>query len=106
MNVTCGVNSEAETAARPMFVCHHCGMPVCGQHGWVVTADDAFDDGSSQRSRGTWDTSGPSSRAAMHCPKCADDFHKGLDRHHGWGDPRPQQARTGGQPGVRVAERT
>ena len=53
MSVTCGVNSEAETADHPIFTCHHCGMPVCEQHGWVVTADDAFDDGGGLRSRGT-----------------------------------------------------
>lgn len=96
MSVTCGVNSEDETAGHPMFTCHHCGMPVCEQHGWVVTADDAFDDGSGQRSRDTrdkrsrdtGDTRTAVSRAAMHCPKCVDDFHKGLDRHRQWEDPR------------------
>jgi len=91
MNVSCGVNSEAETAARPMFVCHHCGMPVCEEHGWVVTADDAFDDGSGQRSRGTREISAPVSRAAMHCPRCAEEFHKGADRRHGWAPPWAQQ---------------
>lgn len=88
MSVTCGVNSEGETADHPMFTCHHCGMPVCEQHGWIVTADDAFNDGSGQRSRGTGDIRTAVSRAAMHCPKCADDFHKGMDRHHQWEDPR------------------
>lgn len=92
MSVACGVNSEAEALNHPMFACHHCGMPVCEQHGWVVTADDAFDDGSAQRSGDTGD--GPRvsvPRAAMHCPRCADEFHKGADRHHGWTDPRPQR---------------
>ena len=98
MSVTCGVNSEAETADHEMFACHHCGMPVCEQHGWIVTADDAFDDGVSQRSHGTWDIGTPVSRAAMHCPKCADDFHRGADRHHGWMDSWQQQASYGGQP--------
>lgn len=96
MNVTCGVNSEAETVDRPMFVCHHCGMPVCEEHGWVVTADEAFDDGSSKRSRGTREISAPVSRIAMHCPSCADEFHKGTDRRHSWAPPRLQQT---GSPG-------
>jgi hypothetical protein len=95
MSVTCGVNSEAETLAHPMSACHHCGMPVCEQHGWVVAADDAFDDANSQRSRDANDTSAPVSRAAMHCPKCADEFHKGADRHHYWTDTRLQPARAG-----------
>lgn len=95
MTVTCGVNSEAETGVHPMYVCHHCGMPVCEQHGWVVTVDDAFGDGSSQRSRDATDISTLAPRAAMHCPKCADEFHKGTDRHHGWTDSRPQSARAG-----------
>jgi hypothetical protein len=95
MSVTCGVNSEAETNVHPMFACHHCGMPICEQHGWVVTADDAFDDGSGRRTRdGAY--AGPfMSRAAMHCPKCADDYHKGMDRHHGWTDAHAQPAGAG-----------
>jgi hypothetical protein len=93
MSVTCGVNSEAETTVHPLFACHHCGMPVCEQHGWVVTADEAFDDGSSARAREA-DVARPLvSRAAMHCPKCADDYHKGMDRHHGWTDAWIQPAR-------------
>ncbi len=93
MNVACGVNSETEIPGqRPMFACHHCGMPVCEQHGWVVTADDAFDDGSGRRFRDPDRTSAPLSRAAMHCPRCADEFHKGADRHHNWSETVPLQA--------------
>jgi hypothetical protein len=58
-------------------VCHHCGMPVCEEHGWVLSADDAFDD-----------TNRPVSRAAMHCRDCAEEYHKGVAKHHGWADPR------------------
>jgi hypothetical protein len=116
MSVTCGVNSETETVSHPMFACHHCGMPVCERHGWVVTADDAFDDGSGQRSRDASDKSTrvshmSVSRVAMHCPKCADEFHKGADRHHGWTDTWSQPARAAaGVPGeqarVGASERT
>jgi hypothetical protein len=77
MSVICGVNSEPETNNNPIFVCHHCGMPICQQHGWILTADDAFAGSST-----------PVSRAAIHCQKCADDFHRGAPRHHGWADPK------------------
>lgn len=106
MSVTCGVNSEAETPGHRMYVCHHCGMPVCELHGWIITADDAFNDGSGQRSHRTWDIAASLSRAAMHCPKCADDWHKGADRRHGPVNPRPQQPGPGPQPGGRMAGRT
>ena len=42
MNVSCGVNGEPWTAENPLYLCHHCGMPVCLQHGRVIGADDAF----------------------------------------------------------------
>ena len=81
MSVTCGVNGESETPEHPMFACHHCGMPVCEQHGWVVTADGAFAD------EGDATTKVP--RAAMHCPGCAAEFHHNrAGRHHGWTDTR------------------
>lgn len=41
MNVRCGVNGEALGESQ-LSLCHHCGMPVCEQHGWVVVSDDAF----------------------------------------------------------------
>ena len=44
MKLKCGVHAERESETRPIFVCHHCGMPVCEEHGWVVLADDAFDE--------------------------------------------------------------
>lgn len=77
MNISCGVYGEPESDENPLYVCHHCGMPVCERHGWTVPADDAFhasDD--------------PVSRAAMHCPRCASEYHSGATRYHGWTDPR------------------
>ena len=83
MNVICGVNGEPWDDSNPLYVCHHCGMPVCAQHGWTVAADDAFDD-----------SNAPVSRTAMHCPQCADEYHRGATRYHGWMDPKlPQAAR-------------
>lgn len=93
MSVTCGVNSEAETAEHRMFACHHCGMPVCEQHGWIVSIDEAFDDGSGQQVSDGSDTNALVSRAAMHCPRCADEIHRGADRHNGWTDTRPEAPR-------------
>jgi hypothetical protein len=61
-----------------IYVCHHCGTPVCVEHGWVVPSDDAFDDSAK-----------PISRAAMHCGNCAEDFHKSTFKQHGWTVLRP-----------------
>jgi hypothetical protein len=77
MILKCGVDSVAETPAFPVYVCHHCGMPICEQHGWVLPADDGFDESST-----------PVSRAAMHCPDCAAEKHKNAAKRHGWADPR------------------
>lgn len=76
MNVICGVNGETWQQVQ-LFLCHHCGMPVCAEHGVTIGADDAFD--ASQE---------PVSRAAMHCPACAEAYHRGAGRYHGWSDPR------------------
>jgi hypothetical protein len=79
VELKCGVHAERESDTRPIFVCHHCGMPVCEEHGWVVLADDAFDD-----------VEEPVSRSAMHCPECAAAFHpRGASKQHGWGIKRP-----------------
>jgi hypothetical protein len=87
VNVICGVNGESWQEAE-LFLCHHCGMPVCARDGVTIAADDAFD--VSQE---------PVSRAAMHCPSCADEYHRGAARYHGWTDPkRVQVAIRGSQP--------
>jgi len=79
MILKCGVNGE-DREDRLIYVCHHCGMPTCEDHGWIVSADDAFDD-----------SNAPVSRAAMHCPDCVEEYHKGAAQHHGWADPRLMQ---------------
>lgn len=74
VKLKCGVHAEPESETRPIFVCHHCGMPVCEEHGWVVVADDAFDD-----------VEEPVSQSAMHCPKCAAEYHpRGVSKRRGW----------------------
>jgi hypothetical protein len=80
VELKCGVHADRESATRPIFVCHHCGMPVCEEHGWVIATDGAFD--ASEE---------PVSRSAMHCPKCADQYHpRGANKRHGWGMIRPR----------------
>lgn len=76
MNVICGVNGEPWQQVE-LFLCHHCGMPVCAKDGVTIAADDAFDASPE-----------PVSRAAMHCPACADEYHRGASRYHGWTDPK------------------
>jgi len=80
VKVKCGVHADRESETRPIFVCHHCGMPVCEDHGWVVSADDAFD--ASEE---------PVPRSAMHCPECAAAYHpRGANKRRGWGLIRPR----------------
>ncbi len=80
VKLKCGVHAERETETRPIFVCHHCGLPVCEDHGWVVLADDAFDESEE-----------PVSRSAMHCPECAAAYHpRGASKRRGWGVWRPR----------------
>jgi hypothetical protein len=82
VKLKCGVHAERESATRPIFVCHHCGMPVCEEHGWVVLADGAFDD-----------VDEPVSRSAMHCPECAAQYHpRGASKQRGWGIKWPRPA--------------
>jgi hypothetical protein len=74
VKLKCGVHAERESETRPIFVCHHCGMPVCEEHGWVVLDDDAFDE-----------VEEPVSRSAMHCPECAAEYHpRGARKRRGW----------------------
>lgn len=81
MILKCGVHNDKESRDHSIFVCHHCGMPVCEDHGWTVSADDAFDD-----------SNRPVSRAAMHCPDCAEEKHKNAAKHRGWADPKLMQS--------------
>jgi hypothetical protein len=92
VKLKCGVHADRESETRPIFVCHHCGMPVCEEHGWVVSADDAFD--ASEE---------PVSRSAMHCPECAGYHPRGANKRRGWGIIRSravagQEAPATGQP--------
>lgn len=95
MTLKCGVHAERESQTRPIFVCHHCGMPVCEEHGWVVLADDAFDESEE-----------PLSRSAMHCPECVAEYHpRGANKRRGWVGKRPraaagQEAPATGQPAL------
>lgn len=74
MKLKCGVRGEPESDERPVFVCHHCGKPVCEEHGWVVAADDAFE--ASEE---------PVPRPAMHCPECVAQYHpRTSGRRRGW----------------------
>lgn len=78
MNVSCGVNGEPWTAENPLYLCHHCGMPVCLQHGRVIGADDAF--AASDKL---------DHRPAMHCPTCIRDHPGGRRAYSGsWLDPK------------------
>lgn len=79
MILKCGNGEDRDDGS--IFICHHCGTPVCEEHGWVVSADDAFDD-----------TSTPVRRAAMHCRDCVEEYHRGAGKHHGWTDPRLTQS--------------
>ena len=82
VKLKCGVHAERESETRPIFVCHHCGMPVCEEHGWVVLADAAFDE-----------VEEPVPRSAMHCPECAAEYHpRGVSKRRGWIVKRPRAA--------------
>lgn len=80
VKLKCGVHADLESDTRPIFVCHHCGMPVCEDHGWVMLTDDAFDESGE-----------PVPRSAMHCPECAAFHPRGASKRRGWGMiwPRP-----------------
>jgi len=71
MNLKCA-NGEGKDDSL-IYVCHHCAVPICAEHGWVIPADDAFAESET-----------PVARAAMHCGDCAEDFHRGIPRHHQW----------------------
>jgi hypothetical protein len=95
MIVKCGVNGES-LEDRDILVCHHCGIPLCRTHGRTITPDHAFADADAMsdyrpapnaaaptpqpphpRPTTTRPTMGSASSvpSAIHCPKCAKDFH-------------------------------
>ena len=81
MKVSCGVNGEPWTDENPLFLCHHCGMPVCLRHGKIIGSDEVFAP-----------TEKADYRAAMHCPTCARDHPGGKKAYSGsWIDPRMKE---------------
>jgi hypothetical protein len=93
MTLKCSEDGRPEDLSRnrAIYVCHHCGRPVCQEHGLVVSADDAFDD--SVEASGTGTTSVRRvPQPAMHCKQCAEQYHRKADKHPGWKDPRAIRA--------------
>ena len=83
----------------PIFVCHHCGKPVCEKHGLVVSADDAFSGPSTSVTPAAIDdafndSNRPGPRAAMHCTECATKYHQSAPKHSYWVDPKANQSRS------------
>jgi hypothetical protein len=91
MTLKCTVDGRAEDLNHVIFVCHHCGRPVCEQHGLVVPADDAFAASGEEPDRRTLQSAAQAVKhpqAAMHCKQCAEKEHRGVRAHPGWTDPR------------------
>ena len=59
----CAERGEDEDEGGAVFVCHHCGKPLCRRHGRKL-ADDAF---------GAADPH--NERTAVHCSGCKREFH-------------------------------
>jgi hypothetical protein len=100
MTLKCTVDGRPEGPGHVIFVCHHCGRPLCEQHGWVVSADDAFDDSGEEPDGRTTQSAGRPARRpqpAMHCKLCVDENHPRARPHPGWADPREAQ-RTAPEP--------
>jgi hypothetical protein len=93
MTLKCSEDGRPEDLSRhhAVYVCHHCGRPVCQIHGRVVSADDAFDDSAEDLGDRI-----PSVRRvpqpAMHCTQCAEEHHRRADKHPGWKDPKVVRA--------------
>jgi hypothetical protein len=68
MKLKCAQRGDMESESNRIFLCHHCGKPVCQEHSVKVDDDGAFAD-----------PGFPPSIAAVHCPDCA-------RQHHGRGD--------------------
>lgn len=98
MTLKCTVDGGPEAMGHPIFACHHCGKPVCDQHGWVVSADDAFDDSAEDPGRRMPRAASQSARRvpqpAMHCKQCVDKDHPRASKHLGWVDPKEAQRAT------------
>lgn len=95
MTLKCTVDGRQELPDHPIFACHHCGKPVCEQHGWVVSADSAFDDSAEDLGRRVPQTALQSAKRvpqpAMHCKQCVDEHHPRASKHPGWVDPKEAQ---------------
>ena len=115
MTLKCTVDGRPEGPDHVISVCHHCGRPLCEEHGLVISADDAFDDSGEEPDRRTAQ-SGTSAvkrpQPAMHCKQCLDESHPRARWHYGWADPReaqrtPQaQAQAWPQPGQQQVRAT
>ena len=116
MIIKCGIGDE-ELGDMSFSLCHHCGMPVCEKHGWVVASDDAFASVVDPTSNLLVHTAPPArpgqgalqtaisllrqvksmtqsvvtvGQPAMHCRDCLDKYHgKGVDKRHGWKETPP-----------------
>jgi hypothetical protein len=116
MTLKCTVDGRSESRGQPIFACHHCGKPVCEQHGWVVSADNAFDDSAEDQGRrapqATLQSGKRMPQPAVHCKQCVDEHHARASKHPGWVDPKEAQRaaaqaraaaaaqqQAGGQPG-------
>lgn len=87
MKVSCGVNGEPWTVENPLYLCHHCGMPVCLRHGRIIGSDDAF--GAPEKLEYRAAIEKVDYRAAMHCPTCVRDHPGGRRAYSGsWIDQR------------------
>jgi hypothetical protein len=115
--IKCGIYDE-ELSDTSFFICHHCGMPVCEKHGWVVASDEAFaatidiptafaEPAAAQTvatARGLQQTAVSALKQAksmmqsvltepqpaMHCRDCVEKYHdKGVDKRHGWKETLP-----------------
>jgi hypothetical protein len=106
MTLKCTVDGRPEAADHLISVCHHCGRPLCEEHGWVVSADDAFDESGEEPDSRTPQSAVAKPKhpqPAMHCKQCVDENHPRAYKHPGWADPRkvprnaPAQARAAQQ---------
>jgi hypothetical protein len=95
MTLKCTADGRAEGPNHSIYACHHCGKPVCEQHGWVVSADSAFDDSAEDPGRRVPQPALQSAKRvpqpAMHCKQCVDEHHPRASKHLGWVEPREAQ---------------
>lgn len=75
MKLKCAQRGDMESESNRIFLCHHCGKPVCEEHGELVEDDGAFAD-----------SDFPLSISAMHCPECA-GHHGRKDGWRAWAAP-------------------